>query len=359
MLRPRSARLLAPALLALPLALLGACERQAPEPGVDAARTHFTVRGRWPADAGATGLRITYRAARGTMPVAEADWLDAVERACAAWTATGCVTFAPAATGQDADVTLRWRRGHHGNGEAFGIAKTVAQAGPVAKGTFVHFDADRSWVSGDAEGKDVYSIYTTALHELGHVLGLGHSGADDAVMQTGDVRSMPLATSDVYGLQSLYGGGRDAAGDVRVLRADGTPLCTLRGVAPIGKADVACFDIDGDGSAELVTWRTDADGNGVLQSYHFDERGLIRTTGPYFAMAATAEGSENGVTTADGYRLFVSRFANGRIVARRFDDDGLLVPHTGEGLQWPEQLPTRGDVDGDGAAETIERVTGA
>ena len=44
-----------------------------------------------------------------------------------------------------------WRRGHHGACEPFGIAATVAHSGPVRPGTFIHFDADRQWHTGDAE----------------------------------------------------------------------------------------------------------------------------------------------------------------------------------------------------------------
>ncbi|MFN3241908.1 MAG: matrixin family metalloprotease [Planctomycetota bacterium] len=347
MLRPRTVALAS-------LALLGACQQQPTVTPVDAAATHFAVRGRWPAEP-----RIRWRAESGPMPVDEATFRDAVARACATWNATGCVTFVPAAAGDDADVTLGWRRGHHGACEPFGISTTVAHSGPVRPGTFVHFDADRSWVADAADDDRAYSLYGTALHELGHVLGLGHSAADDAVMKTGEVRSLPLSPSDRFGLQSLYGGGDDAPGDVRVLRDDGTALATLRGVAPIDRCGLACFDIDGDGRCELVVWRTDRDGDGVIMSYHFDSDGLTRTTGPYFAMASAADGASNGVVTAGGYRLFVTRFGNGRVIARRFDEHGLLVPHSADGLDGPGEQPRSGDVDGDGRAETIVPVVGS
>ena len=330
------------------------CSRQPERAAVDAATTHFTVRGRWP-----TAGPITWRAETRGAPVPAAAWRDAVARACASWNALGSVQLVAAAADGRADVTLGWRRGHHGACEPFGVAKTVAHSGPVEPGTFVHFDADRSWtVEAQEERADRYSVYGVALHELGHVLGLGHSAAEDAVMQTGEVRARPLAPSDVLGLQSLYGGGADAPGDLAVTAADGTRSSTLRGVAPIGRSDFACFDVDGDGRHEVVVWRTDRAGNGALMCYHFGPAGLTRTTGPYYGMAAPGDDSDHGVAVVDGARLFVTAFADGRTVARRFDEHGALHPYPAEPEPPRGARGRTGDVDGDGVAETIARVGG-
>ena len=72
-----SARLVA--LLLAPLAALCGCGAEPTEP-VDAAGTHFTVRGRWP-DRGA----ITWRAETTAAPIAQGLWQDAVARACDTW----------------------------------------------------------------------------------------------------------------------------------------------------------------------------------------------------------------------------------------------------------------------------------
>ena len=52
-----------------------------------------------------------------------------------------------------------------------------------------------------------YDLFTVAMHEFGHALGLGESGVAGAVMwgtYVGVKKS--LATDDIEGIQSIYGG---------------------------------------------------------------------------------------------------------------------------------------------------------
>ncbi len=90
--------------------------------------------------------------------------------------------------------------------------------------------------------------------------------------------------------------------------------------------------------------------------YHFDAGGVTRTTGPFFGMAASADGARNGVAVFDDHRLFFTVFQTGRVAARRFDQHGLLVPHDAGAWQPPTTQPRRGDVTGDGTLETVARV---
>ena len=104
-------------------------------------------------------------------------------------------------------------------------------------------------------------------------------------------------------------------------------------------------------------WRTDRAGHGALTVYHFDEGGLQRTTGPFFGMASYAKGAVNGVRlAAGGERLFVTRFPSGRLIAKRFDRNGLLQPDSDAAAPPPATPPRRGDLDGDGHVETVARV---
>jgi hypothetical protein len=70
----------------------------------------------------------------------------------------------------------------------------------------VHFDDDETWIleKGD-RGTD---FYWTALHEIGHALGLDHSVYRDAVMYpfyTGFKDNLKLNKDDVKGIHYIYG----------------------------------------------------------------------------------------------------------------------------------------------------------
>jgi len=321
-----------------------------------AVQPHFTVRGRVQDPHG-----LTYRIEDRGAPLDQAEWRKQVARACATWTATGLVTLTAAKEGEDAGVTLGWRRGHHGACEPFSKDSAVAHSGPVRPGTFVHFDGGRKWVGDATHDRDGYSVYGTALHELGHVLGLGHSVAADAIMRTGVIRSAPLAPSDLFGLQSLYGGGKDAVGDLLIKAAYGKSIAALRGVAPAGISAHAVLDADGNGSDDVLVWRTDRAGNGQLTLYYFGPGAtLTRTVGPFYGVIAFGA-KATWLRTKAGDRVLVSTFANGRQTARRFDKYGALAPYAVDLIPTEEltaALTTgnsaTGDLDGDGVTEQVQ-----
>jgi hypothetical protein len=71
----------------------------------------------------------------------------------------------------------------------------------------VYFDVNRLWVDDPAAGSSGgYDVYTIALHEIGHALGLGHSSVAGSVMQAGyHGARRGLTADDIAGIQALYG----------------------------------------------------------------------------------------------------------------------------------------------------------
>lgn len=301
----------------------------------------FTIRGRWP-----DPMRITWRCETANSPIGAEAFEQAIYRASQQWNDTRVIGLHPAVAGATADVTLSWQRGAHGACEPFGPSTDVGHTGLVATGTFVHFDLGRSW-----NGRGL-SLVDVAAHELGHVLGLGHTDAAAAVMSTSPARPGKLSRHDLAGLHSLYGGGVDGPGDLRVVQGS-TVVCTLRGVAPPSLCDFAVFDTDGDGRDEVVVWRTDAEGHGALQSFHF-ARGprLFRTQGPF--AGAVVPGTPVGfVTGPAGERLVTCDFATGRRVVRQFDQHGVPDLPAAEHAAGLAKTRTQGDLDGDGVVESL------
>lgn len=332
----------------------------------------FTVRGRLD-----DPLAITWTLDLAGCPVDPDVFRDAVMYAQASWAATGVVGFRAAAAGDAPDVVYAWRAVAHGTCTPFGVDTSVAHTGPVGPGTFVHLDAGRDW----SERGDL-SLFHTCLHETGHVLGLGHSPDPAAVMfATDDVVRERLSSSDLAGVHSLYGGGRERPGDLTIAHANkagtGTPTACLRGVAPPATTAFAVFDTDGDGDDELLVWRTDTAGYGALTAYHFRAGpALDRTVGPLLGLAAPSSPTFFGVD-ANGERLMVTVIGEGRLRVLKFDDAGLLsarpvaplrlgaalVDEDGDGLL-DRPLPGDaalcrsdriGDLDGDGVLELVSR----
>jgi hypothetical protein len=131
-----------------------------------------------------------------------------VERAFAEWQHNTNIRFSP---GTQADaartIAIQFAAGAHGDPYPFDgpggvLAHTFYPAPPNTEPIAgdMHFDATENWQTG--WGIDVFSV---ALHEAGHALGLGHSSTPGAVMYPYYRQSTGLTSDDIAGIRSLYG----------------------------------------------------------------------------------------------------------------------------------------------------------
>ena len=73
-----------------------------------------------------------------------------------------------------------------------------------------HFDEDEDYTEGVDSGVNLLQV---AVHEFGHLPGLGHSNVQGSIMYptyNGYVPDMTLEQDDIDGIQSLYGTKRFA-----------------------------------------------------------------------------------------------------------------------------------------------------
>ncbi|KAG6430102.1 hypothetical protein SASPL_108163 [Salvia splendens] len=128
-----------------------------------------------------------------------------MEAAFAQWANVSVFTFYENLGFFESDIVIGFFRGAHGDGKPFdGPRGVLAHAFKPDDGR-LHFDADEKW-SLKKSYVDGIHFETVATHELGHILGLGHSDEIEALMyptiSTGQVKK--LHVDDIYGISVLY-----------------------------------------------------------------------------------------------------------------------------------------------------------
>lgn len=158
--------------------------------------TFFPGNPKWPS----SKYHLTY----GFLPGTPTTAMSPVARAFQTWAANTHFRFSRAQDHTNADIKVSFQRRDHGDGSPFdGAGGILAHAFAPTDGRF-HYDGDEQWSVGAAP--NAFDLETVALHEIGHLLGLGHSSVQGAIMwpNISPGVTQGLHRDDINGIKALY-----------------------------------------------------------------------------------------------------------------------------------------------------------
>jgi hypothetical protein len=250
-------------------------------------------------------LGYVFGAATTKLPGSQAQ--SEIMRAMQTWSQVVKITWTQATSTTSARaVSILFGKRQHGDGYPFDgpgnvLAHTFypAPPNPEPLAGDMHLDDDEAWRIG--ANVDLFSV---ALHELGHALGLGHSDDPKAVMYPYYRMASSLGMDDVKAIQGLYAAG-PAPAPPAAPAAPTTPSTpttpatpatpTVPGV-PVPPADRTAPTLSTTSPTASVVTTTAS--SIAVQGQAFDAVGLAAVTwSTNFNMSGTATGTRNWSAT--------------------------------------------------------------
>ncbi|MBA0831549.1 hypothetical protein Goarm_016011 [Gossypium armourianum] len=148
--------------------------------------------------------RLTYMFRSSAFVFSDQQLRPIITRALNTWAVVSNFTFREA---NPSDIVMGFHRGFHGDNYPFdGPGNVLAHAFAPQDGR-LHYDADENWSTNNAIRQNQIDLESVAIHEIGHILGLGHSQDPNAIMYAyygpGTIKRN-LGRDDINGIRALY-----------------------------------------------------------------------------------------------------------------------------------------------------------
>lgn len=277
-----------------------------------------------------------------------------VREAFEAWEAVIDIDFVEVSD----DSSVAFRLGWDTIDGPFGVVGTAQYSGTKFTGPLftinqaeIRFDTAETWSLDQTSNEQNNNFYTTALHEIGHAIGLGHTDNPDTVMFPFMQESvLDLATGDIQGAQLQYGARTTpeiTSGDDRIMLSDGNEAVDGLGgtdIAIVGTAqNTVTISFAKDGTL-TVTDRAGSGGTDTLSNVEYLE--FTDTTFDLNAFSSLTQLSDaqfkelaemyvayfNRAPDAEGLFYWADKLAEGRtmdqIAERFFDQDETRALYT-------------------------------
>jgi hypothetical protein len=214
-----------------------------------------------PGPDGVVELGYVFARASAKLPAASAQ--SEIVRALLDWSKYANVRFVPGTAADAArTISILFAQGVHGDAYPFEPGSLVlahtffpAPPNPEPVAGDMHLNEDQNWHIGS----DI-DLYTVALHEAGHALGLGHTDDPNSVMYPYYRFGAVLSDDDIAGLRHLYG-----SRDTPVQPPAAPPIALAISDPPVAAVTTTASSISISGTA--------GGGTGALQIAWSSDRG--------------------------------------------------------------------------------------
>ncbi|GMI98186.1 hypothetical protein like AT1G59970 [Hibiscus trionum] len=151
--------------------------------------------------------RLTYKFRSSAHVISVLRLRPIIARALQKWAVVSKFTFCEERFFGRSNIVLGFHRRAHGDYFPFdGPGNVLAHAFAPRIGA-IHFDADEIWSSNNLTRSYQIHLESVSVHELGHILGLGHNRDPDATMYAyympGSIKG-DLGQDDIDGIRALY-----------------------------------------------------------------------------------------------------------------------------------------------------------